>query len=138
MSEYRGTDRMALNAPPSRNLITPPSTRTAPYAYLRTRSPDAGGLCGCPRVHRCGLCAIHQRRRAPPPASSLMEQHLVSALLVRRHQLHAPLDLRDLCGARLVHRRLCHYHLSPSRPDLSNSAARLLAGVTEQSSQMLM
>src|SRR5262249_28957676 len=81
-------------------------------------------------------CAIHQRRGAPPPpASSLMEQHLVSALLVRRHQLHAPLELRDLCGARLVHRRLCHYHLSPSRPDLSNSAARLLAGMIEKPPQ---
>src|SRR5262249_53611975 len=81
-------------------------------------------------------CAIHQRRGAPPPpASSLMEQHLVSALLVRRHQLHAPLELRDLCSARLVHRRLCHYHLSPSRPDLSNSAARLLAGMIEKPPQ---
>src|SRR5262245_3423675 len=65
----------------------------------------------------------------------LVKQHLVSTLLVRRHQLHEPLELRDLRGARLVHRRLCHYHLSPSRPDLSNSAARLLAGMIEKPPQ---
>src|SRR5262249_29721033 len=84
-----------------------------------------------PRLHRRGLVAVHQRRAGPgSPAGSLVEQHLVPALLVRRHQLYAALELRAVRGGGLVHRRLYHHHLSPSRPDLSDPAARFLAGVS--------
>src|SRR5262249_52327582 len=57
--------------------------------------------------------AVLRRRRLPAASWSSIWYLL---FLVRRHQLPAALELRAVRGGGLVHRRLCHHHLSPSRP----------------------
>ena len=68
------------------------------------------------------------RRRRLPAASWSSIWYLLSSFAVINYTQHW--SYRAVRGGGLVHRRLCHHHLSPSRPDLSDPAARFLAGVS--------
>ena len=99
-------------------------------AQHRHRSADRRRRHRRHRLHRRRLCDVHQRGgEAEAPARGLLEQHLVHALLVRRHQLHPSLGLCAVRRRRLVHRRLCHHDLPASRPGLSHPAAGLRRGL---------
>src|ERR1700677_246806 len=81
------------------------------------RSADRRGSRSDDGVHRRDLRALHRLRRRPPAGrGGDVEQRLVSARGVRRHQLHVELGLCGVRGDRLMDRRVPLDHGARTHP----------------------
>jgi len=81
---------------------------------------------GCVRIHRRNRCGVRNVQRggfvATTSAGSYVEQCVVSAVGVRRYQLHEELGVRGVCRGGIVDRSI---YLDDIAPDAASNGRNL-------------